>query len=651
MSDNPCVPCTQEINPCYQCGCTEECSCAIPDYTNETCPNGTVSTGCVIFNDTTDTCVNLVKNTTTLSQVISRLITYIKNVRDRIINTDGSLNIIPIDDSCDDKVNLSVRIDPDNSNILELRDDGLFVENTGSGGSTVETLDSTSVDFSGDGSTGSKLTAIVKKDTTSDNILQINSTGLYVPPVSSSICSESFTDVAQENTTNQSTYDFLIKSTSGGCSTQLVSPPTGFAVTGNTRVSAFGKMEWYATLALANTAASTGETVLIYNDTVEDLNVKNGVNYFGVGYKAIGNVTATSAKSNLSGLSIIGDASLSGDSVINTSNVNMTGNLGVAGTAIWRGGNFLASSQIVISSSGIVQNVYTEGIVAVYNNGSLFNSVINFTQTSSVTAAIVVTGDVDGSYVTVKDCSIYSLNIQGLYAIIPVSGAGIVLQNVKAYSPTHNGIYLHRGNGSSKGIMITNSVVGISDSASGVVVVLPADVGDIDAIDLPAITGIVGMSKTNAGISGINISLKNCHGISDSGDGIVIGGAENRSFNSWVIECTGESNSGHGLIAYRDIYISGGTFISKGTTSTANPIYLTNGVDGRIGYTIAGVKTISHNNSIYSIAGDSASTFPIVARISGCQFLNQNVLTGVLGIDTANITLRAVTIDAYGNIT
>ena len=126
---SPCLP----INPCYNCGCQESCNCPAPPlYTNETCPNGIVGSNCITLKNDTEICVGINANTTTLTSFVDKIITYIKNVRNRFISTDGSISIIPFNDLCNDKANIKVNIDPDLNNQIKLRANGLFVAPTSS---------------------------------------------------------------------------------------------------------------------------------------------------------------------------------------------------------------------------------------------------------------------------------------------------------------------------------------------------------------------------------------------------------------------------------------------------------------------------------------------------------------------------------------
>lgn len=129
QNTNPCAetvsPCVEIVNPCYKCGCTEACNCETPSYTSTVCADGSTTTNCVSYSGVTDTCIGITQNTSTLSNVLTKLIAYIKSVRTRFIS-DGSLTITPIADNCSDKARIGLKIKT-GANGLTLTPDGLFV--------------------------------------------------------------------------------------------------------------------------------------------------------------------------------------------------------------------------------------------------------------------------------------------------------------------------------------------------------------------------------------------------------------------------------------------------------------------------------------------------------------------------------------------
>lgn len=76
-----------------------------------------------------------------------------------------------------------VKVSSDANNALEVRSNGLFVSNSGSGSSEVVTNDSSTIDFSGAGTVVSPLSAIIKTSADADNVIEIRADGVYVPVV------------------------------------------------------------------------------------------------------------------------------------------------------------------------------------------------------------------------------------------------------------------------------------------------------------------------------------------------------------------------------------------------------------------------------------------------------------------------------------
>ena len=72
------------------------------------------------------------------------------------------------------------------------------------------------------------------------------------------------------------------------------------------------------------------------------------------------------------------------------------------------------------------------------------------------------------------------------------------------------------------------------------------------------------------------------------------------------------------------MYVVGGTYISRKNAADGYPILLNAAtliIPQILNYYIAGVKTIAVNTTAYAIYAD----LPLTARISGCQFLNENL--------------------------
>ncbi len=667
---NPCCP----PNPCTPCGvnacppsppiaCPDDCE--IPIYTNDECTYQT--TTCITWEDPGNTCVGIVTGNS-LTMVVNSLIDYIKTTFDRLTPADASIAITPIDDDCDDSAEIGVVIDPNVDNQLELTLDGLYVPPTEIPPSTVIVDDTASVDLEGDGSIATPIIGNVKISADIGNvIITINPDGLRADaaiPDPVDVCAEidlAFgTDLQQQNDVDQTTYNFLAMDDSleEGCKAIKLSPPTGFAVSGADRESAFGAMEWYETLTLANFFAESGETVLIYKDTVEHLITKDGVNYQGIGVHSVGAFTATDTINTLSNLIITGDTNVSQDSVIDAYGCVVRGKATIGGNAKWIGGQFKDPLWYLrIQESAIVQDIYSEKAIGINAGASLINSNIRYTGTNMVDtivpiiAAVTLTSDAPNGRVLLMNLNIYATQVEGLYTVNAGVGSSYTMINVHSYSPGFIGIRMHRGGGQDDQTVITTGVIGRSDTTAGVFLIMAETLSATRSFNKPVITGVIGVSIDGPGISCINADMKNCHGHSTNHYGIQIGGSDYENYNSMIIDCTAESQNNDGLVAYRDIYISGGTFITMSDNPVHSPIFLSgpnNTIQNAEGYFIVGAKTIAHNPASLAIKGNG--TYPQTARISGCDFTNKNVLTDVPGIDPV-IVVRHVVHDAYGNRT
>ena len=652
-------PQCDEQNPCLECGSTVPCNCCVdPPYSEDGCTGVPINSDCIRYNGPNDSCIPIVKPIL-LTTMLVNLIQYTKDTLTRLSNIDGSILINPINDSCDDKATISVIIDPDNTNQLELRDDGLFVPPIVSGGS-VNTDDTDAINLSGDGSVGDPIIAtLILDDSTNggDNIAQITTDGLYVPPYSDIDCnllSSIFSgDVGQYNTINRSSYD-LHSSGDSGC--QLVSPPTGFAVVGPGRESAFGSMEWFGDLDEANSEATSGETVLLYEDaTTVDLFPKNGVNYQGIGQRKIKSfdLDGDTYVGSISNLIILGSLTVDGvNSEIFATNVEMKTNAVFSSNVKWHGGRFTGNNviyNVAITNNSFVEGIYSNIRVNIIGNGTFANStVVDLTATGHYTVFADASANVTVSP-TLSNLYIYSLNCPALHTVSYNPDGLITINNVTAISDGDIGAILHGGNADAGGGIFSSNVTGRSSVAEGIRVVSNKDLTGTVSNTNWAISNLNGFSTTSPGINCINANLKHCNGYSVTSYGIQIGGSDRNSYNLNIIECVGESKESNGLKATRDIFISGGTYISRLNTSSGNPISIQS-LTQPTKYFIVGVKTIAVNSSAYAIVATNSTT----ARISGCQFLNESVTTGVLGIYTVglggNITLRNVTIDSYGNI-
>lgn len=520
------------------------------------------------------------------------------------------------------------------------------------------------ITLSGDGSAEDPLTATLVLSADAGNAAEIRDDGLYV---TSGITDEELcdlvattfvTDTAQKNTVTQTNYDFLI---TGGAGCEKVSPPLGFAVSGNTRKSAFGPMEWYSTLTLANAAATSGETVLIYNDaSTEDLTPKTGVNYFGIGQKKIGNLNINSGSyiGNISNIIVTGNVTANqANSEIYTTNLEVKGTASFSNNVKWHGGRFTGivdTNSIQVSGTSLVDNIYSLVNVSVIVNGTLTRSVIKYSGLThyglNVDASV---NDTDSP--TVSDTFVYSSSSVALYAIGYNPTGIITLTNITAISDGSNGAVLHGGNADDGGGMYATNITAKSSATAGLLVVSTKDVSGSVSNTRWGVSKCSGYSTAGPGINCINANLKQCFGHSTSTEAIRIGGSDNNSFNLNIIDCIGESTAGAGIKTTRDIFIVGGTYISRyNNATTGSPVHLTAPVlviPQTLNYFVAGVKTIAVNTSAWAIKGDGIVT----ARISGCQFLNENLASSVPGIQTyslgvSGVNVVASTMDSYGNV-
>lgn len=457
--------------------------------------------------------------------------------------------------------------------------------------------------------------------------------------------------VAQNNEVDPASYEFLGRSIDKPeCLLERISPPTGFAITGANRVSAFGKMEWYDTLTLANAALADDETLLIFANTTEDLVAKPSGNYVGIGIKTIGNLTAANARISLQNLKI-SDCTVTGISQIFTNGVQIDGDFLIQNTAKWFGGKFYDNSKsLTLENSAQVEGVYSERHIGMSGNTRLLKSKVYYTDVAQI-AAVYADNSVANSNCIIQDCHIEATGntIHGIATHSALHDARVTVLSSMGISSSGYGIYFHGGQSEEDGGHTTaNGCIGRSTTSHGIVVASNTPAGSTQSLCQWLISNCSGFSVSGSGITLINGNIKHCHGYSVNASGILVGGGEENSFNNLITECTGESVEANGLYAQRDIYVVGGTFISNKkdgvSTTVGNPIRLGD-PNARVGYFIAGARTISANTAAYAIRG----TADVTARISGCQFLSQTTLTNVPGIDPL-ITLRDVDIDYYGNI-
>jgi hypothetical protein len=441
---------------------------------------------------------------------------------------------------------------------------------------------------------------------------------------------------------------------------------TGFAVTGNTRTSEFGAMEFFPTLTLANASAVAGETVLIYNDTVENLTVKAGVNYQGVGVHSVGNLTGNFLTdgnscfiSNLTFLNL----TLTGFTEIDCSNVQFDGVHNLSTNASVNNAVFIGGSgrSLTCNTVSKLSNCLIYCVSELVDNINVTNCRF-IDKSANVPGIYFVTinntsgGSANNFQLIFSNNYIESENNQGLYLI---TRAGIdirsVVSNNTIKTKTQTGALVHLGgvNENESGTFFSNNTItNLGPNSALILYNVSSDlVEPAKNLTHNNIVGNNSYSVSGPAIQSILCGMKNCHGYSENSFGILIDSQEEKSSEIRLIDCTGESKTSNGLRALRDIYVVGGTYISGKDAVDGNPIYISNTSQNSVTpnyYFIAGVKTLAYNTSAYAIVSPVA----INAKIVGCIFLNERVPLGtpVEGIDTTNITPEPTLTDAYGNI-
>lgn len=520
--------------------------------------------------------------------------------------------------------------------------------------------DTESINFTTSGIANHTIEADVIISPDSGNNLEIRSNGLFSSGSGSVDCDGIktlfSTDANQNNTVNRADYDFL---TTGLAGCLKVSPPTGFAVLGPSRNSAFGAMEWFSTFALALASATSGETVLLYSGTSDNFTLKPGVNFFGIGQITVTGTLIINQNTNcsISNITFGGTSPVSVGSNLTcniiTTNVTVLNNIVFRGNIRWEGGTFLDNTKtLTVQDSAKLNNAYIERHCGLTGSGTISNCEIVYLDNAS-SDGIYVNCTTDG-HVTLHNCKVTVNDVVAIRTFSLVDGSRLTLTNNVGISNSSAGMYMHCGFVESNSSHIyANGNTGRSVTGNGIEVVssLPVDGTGISQGNW-TITNCFGYSTFGAGIFTINGNLKSCAGYSENGQGILIGGTDEPSNNILITDCIGESRNSNGLKALRDVFIIGGTYVSMLNTSLGNPILIDNNRIGTpTGYMIIGVKTYARNASAYAInLGPGHSTTPMgPVRISGCQFTSQTQLTNVLGI-APTIPLRSVTIDSYGNI-
>lgn len=470
---------------------------------------------------------------------------------------------------------------------------------------------------------------------------------------------------AQNNTVDPTTYTFLINnSLNEDCGSEKLSAPTGFAVTGNTRVSAFGKMEFYPNLIAANNAAAEGETVLIFKDTTEGITLKNNVHYQGIGFHSIGLVTialgttglGTNRITNLK-LTLGIDCPANAANKIIATNVEVLGSTQLNGSLYWDGGNFSedGTNTLLLSNNARIINFTSKRPVTGIENAQLDFGVINWDGDGG--AGLTLTNSMNANH---TKASHITINVTGLnsygafFQSIGNVGGAISASHITANSISGVGVYAHNGAGevapnpntANERSLNLNYITGTSITGDGFVAVCNFGLEAVYGSQKPNIGHCNGFSTDGRGMVLINGNIKNCTAYSVNNYGLFINGTEDGfGHNTVVTDCISESNNSYALGASGDFYINGGSYITNSTT--VGPVIINTGNATHGEYFIDSIKTIQRNKTAFSIT----ATSPVTARISRNSFLCQDLLVNVPGINTALITPRAVVIDAFDNIT
>lgn len=451
-----------------------------------------------------------------------------------------------------------------------------------------------------------------------------------------------------------------LKEDSGSCETVRIAAPTGFAVTGSNRKSMYGTMEWYDTLTAANTAASSGETVLIFNDTSETLTIKAGVNYMGIGLKSIGGLvlsTTTAFSTFISNLRIQGTATLAStvDTKVHFTNVLGLGDLTISGHAKVHGGVWLDSSKVIeVQDYAHFSDYYTERHVVYYEDSKGRDFTIKDTKPYIDSVSISNRGALvihSANDVVITNAKVISNEYTAIYVnSVPDAGSAQLTHSTgTTYGSTKHGIYFHCGGELSSNTIIFTHCVGRSISGDGIQIVRAYQGEDnYESKNRFLVCNNEGYSTNRYGIYSISANMKRCFGFSETNYGIRVAGSDLSSVNCYLIECNAESMGAPALYANRDIRLVGGTFQTSWDDPSGHPIVLTkNVVRPTENYVIVGVKTIAVNTdpTCWAIKGDSS----VNLRVSNCDFLNFFLDENVPAIDP-NILLRDVNIDYYDNI-
>ncbi len=428
-----------------------------------------------------------------------------------------------------------------------------------------------------------------------------------------------------------------------GGSIDPLEPALGFAVTGNTRTSQYGKMEFFATLTLANASAVAGETVLLFNDTTEDLIVKANVNYSGVGLKKVADFTFSvdDSVNKVNSIQVEGESNFAADN----SMLNATGSvfnlLNMSGTdSNWVGGLFMSgSTPSTIAGLCTISNIYSYRKIRIRTQSHITDSVINdILEDVDDDAGLFLQSESElgvGDHPKATNVTVFSKMAIAVDVNVVTTNSKASMVNVTGKSFANVGMYIHSSESPAIGriINITN-VTGISDTHAGVLLANLDTEGEGRGCILNS-SNVVGISVDAVGLDIGGFSVTKGIGRSVNAEGIRMAGMPEG--NDMLIDCVGESENNYGLKVSL-AQVIGGSFKSMLDTSAGNPIYITTST-----VSIDRVKTYSVNASAYAVKSSAASS----ARIAGNSFIDKSGTS--LGIDPT-ITLSSVITDAYNNI-
>jgi hypothetical protein len=314
-------------------------------------------------------------------------------------------------------------------------------------------------------------------------------------------------------------------------------PPVTSGVFGIANTS--GVYTYYATLTLAMAAAVAGQTIEMFADVTETgavtINLKNGVNINGNGHSYTLSNTGTVSCLSDNGVAVtcsITDLTLNrigstSQSITNTTCLLVTG----ASRIDFTGSKAFASnatSVIVNNSGAIVSNVYAYGASGAQAATTIY---VNAGRLENSTA-----------YNNANNAGFFVYGLQNL---------GTIVNCIAHQTSGHPAIL-------SSGIMI--DCVGYSTSTGAGV--RNAGIG----------IGSTGYSSGGAGfIADVNTTNQSCNGYSSGGRGFEISG----SANCRVMNCSGFSTAGYGILAYN-------SFVQNSTahSTSTNGLYLSNAGDG-----------------------------------------------------------------------